>query len=98
MGCYYLPQVQEACLTGVNEFSGGEEIGLFPNPTSTFITITTPQGQLIEEVIIYNHLGQKVLTEKPVNNTIDISGMQPGIYLLKVVTKTERYMTKLIRD
>ncbi len=98
MGCYYLPQVQEACLTRVNEFSGGEEIGLFPNPTSTFITITTPQGQFVEVVIIYNHLGQKVLTEKPVNNNIDISGMQPGIYILEVVTKTERYMTKLIRN
>ena len=73
MGCFYLPQVQEACLTGMNEFYGSEEIILFPNPASSFITITTPQNQPVEEIIIYNHLGQKVLTAKPVNNTVDVS-------------------------
>ena len=97
MGCFYLPQVQEACLTGINEFSAGKEITLSPNPASSFITMTTPQNQPIEGVIIYNHFGQKVLSDKPLNNTVDVSTLKPGIYCIEVVTKDWRGRTKIVK-
>ncbi|MBM3437197.1 MAG: hypothetical protein FJY07_13390, partial [Bacteroidetes bacterium] len=35
-----------------------------PNPATTFITLTAPGDLPIEQAIVYNHLGQKVLTAK----------------------------------
>jgi hypothetical protein len=95
-GCYYLPQVQEACLTELNEFNFRGRVTIFPNPATSFIIITTLHGELIEEAIIYNHLGQKVLTAKPVNNTVDVSGLKAGMYLVEVVTKQSRARAKLV--
>jgi hypothetical protein len=73
-------------------------IKIFPNPVRDKITITTPQGEPIKEAIIYNHLGQKVLTKKPVNNTVDVSKLKPGIYFIEVATTKWRGRTKLVKE
>jgi hypothetical protein len=95
-GCNSPEEVQEHCLTSVKENNINEGITLSPNPATTFITITTPQNQLVEEVIIYNQLGHKVLTEKPVNNTVDISGLKAGMYMVDVFTKANHIRKKLV--
>jgi hypothetical protein len=74
------------------------EMKIFPNPATTFITIQIKEGIPIEQVIIYNHLGQKVLEIKPVNNTVDVSKLKPGMYFLEVTTRESRAGTKLIID
>jgi hypothetical protein len=96
-GCNSISEVQAACLTFVAELPTAEVPLLSPNPASSFITITTPHNQPVEEAIIYNHLGQKVLTAKPVNNTMDISALKPGIYMVEVIIFEEKYRTELIR-
>ena len=73
-----------------------EEITLFPNPATSFITINVNGGQPREEAIIYNHLGQNVLVAKPVNNTVDVSTLKPGMYYLEVITSESRAGTKLV--
>jgi hypothetical protein len=75
-----------------------DAFSLFPNPASSFITINIKEGIAIEEAIIYNHLGQKALVAVPVNNTVDVSGLRPGIYFIEVVTKDWRGRTKLIKQ
>jgi hypothetical protein len=87
--CYY-PYV------GQEEIIDDEAISIFPNPASSFITIHTKEGNPIEETIIYNHLGQKALVAVPVNNTVDVSGLRPGIYFIEVAAKEWRGRTKLI--
>jgi hypothetical protein len=79
-----------------NLFSSDSHFNISPNPASSFITITTPQNQPVEEVIIYNHLGQKVLSAKPVNNTVDVSKLKRGIYFLEVITPENRPGIKLV--
>ncbi len=74
------------------------EMEIFPNPATSFITIKINEGIPIEEAIIYNHLGQKALEAKPVNNTVDVSGLKPGIYFIEVATKEWRGRTKLIKQ
>ena len=87
--CYY-PYV------GQDEVIDDDEFILFPNPATSFITINIKEGISIEEAIIYNHLGQKALEAMPVNNTVDVSKLKPGIYFIEVVTKDWRGGTKLI--
>ncbi len=84
-GCNNQAEVEAACLTSIKENISKEEITLFPNPATTFITIQIKEGIPVEEAIIYNHLGQKALEAKPVNNTVDVSGLRPGMYVLEVV-------------
>jgi hypothetical protein len=95
-GCNSPEEVEEHCMTSIENYPTNGDLILFPNPASSFITITTPQGEPVEEVVIYNHLGQKVLTLKPVNNTVDVSKLNPGIYLFEVFTKKNRFLKKLL--
>ena len=81
---------------GVKEHVLDNSIKICPNPATSFITINIKEGNQIEEAIIYNHLGQKALVIKPVNNTVDISTLTPGIYFIEVATKDWRGRTKLI--
>jgi hypothetical protein len=78
-------------------FIGKNGLNIFPNPATSFITIQIQESIPIEQVSIYNHLGQKVLETKPVNNTMDVSMLKPGIYFLEVVTKDWSEMTKWIK-
>jgi hypothetical protein len=81
---------------GVKEHVLDNSIKIFPNPATSFITINVKEGIPIEEAIIYNHLGQNVLVAKPRNNTVDVSGLTPGIYYLEVITSESRAGTKLV--
>jgi len=94
-GCNSQTEVEAACLTSVEENITNEAITIFPNPATSFITINLSGGQPIEEAIIYNHIGQKVLNAKPANNTVDVSVLKPGIYFLEVITRDSRAGTKL---
>jgi hypothetical protein len=95
-GCNSPSEVENECDVAIEENNDHEALTLFPNPASSFITITTQQGKPIEEAIIYNHLGQKALMAVPANNTVDVSGLKPGIYFIEVITSETRTGTKLL--
>ncbi|MGB3607696.1 InlB B-repeat-containing protein, partial [Psychroserpens sp.] len=59
---------------------------LYPNPTSTAIHIKTTAS--LEQVAIYNLIGQKVLSSQL--NTIDVSTLSNGVYLVKMITADGR--------
>jgi len=96
-GCNSIGEVQSACLTSVAENPTAEVLLLSPNPASSFITITTPHGQPVEGVIIYNHLGQKILTAKPVNNTVDVLKLKAGLYAIEILTEDRITRTKFLK-
>ena len=87
--CYY-PYV------GQDEFQYSTGLSIFPNPSTNFISIFANEGDEIIEVVICNHLGQNVLTTKPVNNTVDISRLKAGIYFIEMITGETRLVTKLL--
>ena len=57
-------------------------INLYPNPMSNSTTIDAPNSGVLEIVGIN---GQKVLTQKALEgkNTLDVSSLSPGIYMVK---------------
>jgi len=79
-------------------FTNDLALTLFPNPATSLITIQIKESIPIEETIIYNHLGQKVLVAVPVNNTMDVSMLKPGMYFIEVAAKDWRGRTKLIKQ
>lgn len=75
-----------------------ETIGVFPNPVSNSMSITSTNN--IQEVIIYNALGQAVLTASPnANNaTIDIATLPNGLYTVKASINGVDTFKKIIKE
>jgi hypothetical protein len=98
VGCNSPEEVQDHCLTSMQELQPIENLIVFPNPASDLITINVKESNPLEQAIIYNHLGQKVLEAKPVNYTVDVSGLRPGIYFIEVATKEWKGRSKLVKQ
>jgi hypothetical protein len=94
-GCNSVEEVEQLCFTSLED-TFMEEISISPNPSTKSITITIQQDLFIEQVIIYNQLGQKILETKPVNKMMDISKLKPGIYFIEVITSGNHARTKLV--
>jgi len=68
-------------------------ISISPNPVNNVATIAT-NGQLIKNVSVINTLGQTVLQGN--TNTLDLSNLQNGIYIIKVQFDNNQVATKKI--
>ena len=96
-GCNSPEEVEAACNAVSAESTGFvEDHFLFPNPARKTVTITGNQTTGIIEVHIYNQTGQKVLHGKPVNNTLDISKLRPGVYIVEMVNDKRDVRNKLM--
>lgn len=75
------------------------ELGIFtiyPNPANTQITIDLSYGQKLEELTIFNQIGQLIFYDRSGVNSIDISNLDAGIYLIEVITNKSKFNKKLI--
>lgn len=70
----------------------------FPNPVSDMLTI---QGNLpIEQVEVFNQLGQSILTVKEntlQNNQIDLSRLNAGIYFVEITSDTKTETLRVVK-
>lgn len=83
------------CTTlGIDDVENNASFTYFPNPVKN--TLTLNSQNTIENVTMYNMLGQEVLRAAPnaVNSELDMSNLQDGTYFVKVtianITKTVR--------
>ncbi|MBQ5458092.1 MAG: T9SS type A sorting domain-containing protein, partial [Bacteroidales bacterium] len=60
-----------------------EAIEVYPNPTSSMVTIANAEGK---DIIVVNSLGQVVasIENAAANQTIDVSNFANGTYFVKV--------------
>lgn len=70
---------------GLDDFQAINAIAVYPNPVSQYFMITSPQ-LAIDEVEIYNDLGQLVKNQKLTqsNNVINIEELASGTYYLRI--------------
>ena len=72
------------------------EVIIFPNPTQRILNIQTQQT--IKEVSIYNFFGGKITSNGLSTNTIDVSNLAEGIYLIKVIGENGKlFSSKFIK-
>jgi len=96
-GCNSQAEVDTACAhVWLPDISIEPEISIFPNPAKDILTISNTTGVSIEEAIIYNQTGQKVFEGKLLNNTIDVSDLQQGMYIVEIVGEGWSVREKLI--
>ncbi|MBW1298604.1 immunoglobulin-like domain-containing protein [Aquimarina litoralis] len=69
-----------------------EGLAMYPNPSADNVFITLD----VEQVIIYNSNGQKVMETK--NNKIAVSHLESGIYFVHIFTNRGNDVLKLIKQ
>ncbi|MFC2106889.1 T9SS type A sorting domain-containing protein [Bacteroidota bacterium] len=85
-------QVQLECSSAsIESNSLFSRVSIYPNPASTRISIESPEIE-IEEINIFNQLGQSVLHELYQSKTIDISSLEAGLYIVEL--KSGEYMIR----
>ena len=67
---------------------------LYPNPSSTQVTIQLKQNEILEKTTIYNILGQPVKTTT--GTIINTSELSQGLYVIEVITREGKSSQKLI--
>ena len=85
--------------SGIEELSNAT-IKAYPNPTSGLLTFELPSAESDYQVALYNTMGQLCFNQKLETNSIDISTLEMGIYLLRL-TDTKAgivYQNKLLKD
>ncbi len=85
--------------TDVIEFYRHQPIGLlekeisqfniFPNPAGQFIRIQSPKTDYYRQIIITDHQGKQVMEISNPSQTLNISKLKIGAYILKVITDEE---------
>jgi hypothetical protein len=90
--------VDEVQITSIGEptSADSQSINVYPNPADQMVTISVKNGTIIKEVTIYNQVGQNVYRGLPDDNTLDVSKLQPGVYLIEVITNQSEISEKLI--
>ena len=90
--------------TGAADPLGIEEISLnafnvSPNPVKDVVTINTTSG--FDTVEVFNQLGQSVLKSSPDlmnSNRLDLSSLNPGIYLMQIRSNNKSKTVKIIKE
>ncbi|MBT8258922.1 MAG: T9SS type A sorting domain-containing protein [Bacteroidia bacterium] len=75
-------------------------VRIFPNPANGLLNVNFPQGIESGNLTIYDITGQRViesvLTEA--DNTIEVSALSQGVYLLKLETDSKSIIKKFIKE
>lgn len=74
--------------TGIEEITAGNDLKIYPNPSSAFITVeaNSPSG-----IVIYNSTGEIVFNTSVTTKTeINISNFASGLYLVKAGNRISR--------
>ncbi len=70
---------------------------LSPNPANEALTLTIPDGEVLQGVKIYNALGQEVLVQKTAALLINVAPLESGIYTLELAMNDKRYAKRFVK-
>jgi hypothetical protein len=81
----------------VGEFAESDMFTYYPNPVNS--TLSLKGAKIIQDVAIYNMLGQEVLRTAPntINSDVDMSNLQPGTYFVQVMVDNATKTIKVIK-
>jgi hypothetical protein len=78
-------------------FNFDADIQIYPNPSSSILSVSIPENIVIENAIFYNVLGQKMMETKS-QKTWDISSFASGIHFLTIQTNKGKKQFKLVKE
>lgn len=78
---------------GKNTIAG---LNVYPNPVTNGVLYITSKSQGLKSVLIHDPLGKQVLSSKTTNNSINVSNLKRGVYIVKVSEDGKTDTKKLI--
>ena len=81
---------------GLNDVNYKNNISIYPNPAKTELNLSISQNE-INELSISNLLGQVLMTLKN-KNSIDVSNLASGIYILTITQGQNKNTQKFIKE
>jgi hypothetical protein len=88
--------VRVGSLIGINEVNDNA-LKLYPNPASDHLHISVDgQTQSPISVCVSDMSGRSVIVEETVTDSINISSLTNGIYLIKVSTAGNTYIKRIV--
>lgn len=96
-GCNSPEEVETACNNLSIEITNDEsELVIFPNPASDKLFIKTKNEAAVDEVVIYDQLGKVVFKDNNIVESIDISELMNGMYVIEFEINNRKLREKLI--
>lgn len=95
-GCNSQSEVLAECASGIQYENQESLITLYPNPAQEAFTISNMSKINIEDVTVYNNLGQKVFSDNYRKEMINISSLKQGIYIVELKSDGFSIRKKLI--
>jgi hypothetical protein len=83
--------------SSINESTINRTFNIYPNPTNDKLTIETG-AETITRIEVSNLLGEVVLVPQVHHNTIDISSLAKGMYLLNIATPSGKSTQRVIKE
>jgi hypothetical protein len=91
----HLISANSSVTLGNQNFDLENAITIYPNPSSDILHIQMPTSTILEKVIIYNNLGQKVME----NSSLEFSilPLSQGVHYVDILTTDGTYHKKFIK-
>ncbi len=71
---------------------------LYPNPTSGLVNLILPGSEHLTQIQIYSVGGVLMRTIHGNHTSIDLTGLKPGLYLLRITGQNQVYSAKIIKQ
>ena len=86
----------EGSITGVQDIIY-QSFSVFPNPAHDVLNVESEQP--IEEISLYNAMGQRLQLVLPAENSVQLplSGLPAGVYFLKISTQETTHTCKFMK-
>ena len=96
IGCSNETEILAECTAWIPKPNAKPQFTIFPNPAKKTISITQKNESTIDEINMYNQLGQMVLHKNRINKNINVSILEQGLYIIEIVSNDLRFRQKLI--
>ena len=73
-----------------------ESIKIHPNPVKDILYLEIPKKLLVDRIILYDILGRKVMTVSGSLTSIDMRGLQKGVYFVSIYSQKKIVTQKII--
>ncbi len=82
-----------------NQFNLANGIILYPNPTNSILNFATPNNIEVTQVALYDVLGKQVISNaQMMNNSLDVSNLSKGIYLIAFTCDGQSVVKKFVKE
>ncbi|QDO94100.1 S8 family serine peptidase [Formosa sediminum] len=99
---YGIPNLATAYNNGilsVSDVTTGDKLSMYPNPTQNHVFFNTTLNGSDLHIKVFDVLGKCILTETlETNESLDVSVLKNGIYLLQISTRNRTVTKKLIKN